>query len=285
MRVPELTPNDALVSCERALRQLYAKAYEDAYGDGWVELVEPDAQLRAKWNRARERERDNRGTRGVTSIPETDLDYAEFKDLVRIAAAHWEPLRPALGPEDEVLPLLRRFEWLRHTVAHSRQPLAFERDLLSGIAGQIRNQVTQFMTEVDPSGDHYARIESVTDSFGRSSAGRPDAALGVPVSGARPRVQVGDTVTFECVGVDPQERELMWTALVGGLAQVATSIGERSEVVWHVAAEHVGQSTMIAIRLASAGPYRRHGAGTWDDAVMFSFEVLPPAPRGAPNAA
>jgi len=36
-----------------------------------------------------------------------------------------------------MLPLLRRFEALRNTVAHSRPVLPFEADLLSGIAGEI----------------------------------------------------------------------------------------------------------------------------------------------------
>lgn len=66
-------------------------------------------------------------------------------------------METALGPKVETLPLLARFEQLRNSVAHSRGILAFEEALLSGIAGQIRNQVTIFMSIQDPSGDYYPR--------------------------------------------------------------------------------------------------------------------------------
>ena len=61
--------------------------------------------------------------------------------------------------------LLKRLDNIRNAVGHSRPLLPFERDLLSGIAGQIRNQVTIYMSTQDEAGDIYPRIESVTDQI------------------------------------------------------------------------------------------------------------------------
>jgi hypothetical protein len=53
----------------------------------------------------------------------------------------------------------------------------------------------------------YPRIELITDSLGNSlAAGEDSSTIVIPA-----RLQVGDVLTFRCVGWDPQDRELTWT--------------------------------------------------------------------------
>jgi hypothetical protein len=147
--VPHLEPTIALTTCERALRALYQGAYSRAYGEGWLAHI-ASAEKISQWQAKREEERRRRITRGVATVPLDELAYAEFYELVEVARKHWEPLQEALGKRAETLPLLQRFERLRNTVAHSRETLPFEDDLLAGIAGEIRNRVTRYMSERDP---------------------------------------------------------------------------------------------------------------------------------------
>jgi hypothetical protein len=166
--VGHLEPTIALRTCERALRDLYTAAYPDAFGDGWLERI-ASAEKVARWEEKREVERKRREPRGVATVPDEFLAYAEFHELVAIAQKHWQPLQKALGEKAETLPLLKRFERLRNTVAHSRETLPFEDDLLSGIAGELRNRVAKYMSEQDPGGEYFARIEFAMDSFGHEA--------------------------------------------------------------------------------------------------------------------
>jgi hypothetical protein len=236
--------------------------------------VASEQQLHA-WVERRAVEQRKRTKRGVVEVSDDLLGYAHFYDLLTIADKHWAPLAGALGKKAESFALLQRFDRLRDTVAHSRQVLGFEADLLSGIAGQIRNQVTKYMTETDPSGDHYARIENVMDSLGRESSGKPRSPTGQIVR-TQARVQVGDIVTFTCVGHDPQGRSLHWVArrTLGELVQQTT--GDHVTIRWNVREDDVGQATGIAITVGADSQYRRHGFGLHDDMVIFQFEVPPP---------
>ncbi len=161
-----LEPSVALTTCETALRQLMTLAYEAAYGDDWLGRIASKEQLDT-WHARAGDELAVRGRKGVLAVPNGGLAHSNLYDLLKIAEKHWEPLSAALGRKASVMPLLHRFDNLRNSVAHSRQLLPFEQDRLSGIAGQIRNQVTIFMSAHDPTWDIYPRIESVTDQFGR----------------------------------------------------------------------------------------------------------------------
>lgn len=270
--MPDLSPADALVTCERALRQLFAHAFQAAYGRDWLSSVATPDKI-AKWKRIQVNEHKRRSPRGVAGVPTDALAYAEFSDLCEIAEQHWQPLEDALGVMDETLPLLARFELLRNTVAHSRQPLRFEAELLSGIAGEIRNRVTNYMTAQDPSGDHYPRIESVTDSFGRSWPGKE--GLGPWATGEAVRVNVGDVITFDCAGTDAQGRELRWLLRTYSTMLVDQAVGDRVALRWVVGVQDVQDDHMVRITLQSDG--RFHRQGDYDQMVHFPYHVVPPA--------
>lgn len=87
----------------------------------------------------------------------------------------WEALDGALGAKKEITVLRDRFEALRNAVAQSRELLPFEEELLSAIAGEMRNRVTIHISGQDPAGDYFPRIELVRDSLGNSSENAVEA--------------------------------------------------------------------------------------------------------------
>lgn len=266
-----LEPAAALTSCEQALRDLYARAYDTEFGPGWLDRVASPEQ-REKWQAKRERERERRTAAGVVAVPDDELAYAEFWELCEIAEAHWSPLVAALGKQKQMLPLLRRFEALRNTVAHSRPVLPFEADLLSGIAGEIRNRVTIYMTGQEPSGDHFARIETVVDSLGheiRAEASSPGTGLSTTVT-----LHVGDVVLFTCRATDPQDRPLRWELATSPGSAAARADGAEAQLVWTVEDQHVGEKTAALVTMASHSPHHRI-EGRYDGRVIFWYRVLP----------
>jgi hypothetical protein len=128
-RVVALEPAIALETCENALRQLMAFAYEKAFGSGWLERISTSDQRRQWAERAVE---ESRTRKGVASVAEAGLSYANFYELLEFAEKNWEPLAPALGKKASVVPLLKRFDNLRNTVAHNRPLVTFEREIVFG---------------------------------------------------------------------------------------------------------------------------------------------------------
>lgn len=280
-RVPTLEPSVALSTCETALRELMTYAYEDRYGNAWLDRVTKPKQREA-WAERAHVEADTRVPRGVAQVPNVGLSYANFYDLLGIVEKerNWEPLAGALGKRAEVLPLLQRFEKLRNTIGHSRPLIPFEQELMSGIAGQIRNQVTLFMSEQDDAGDIYPRIESITDPFGRRfEVTVVDELTYRFIRDPKITLRPGDVVAFTCIGVDPQGRDLAWEMRPANyesrVSQVGSS-GAPTTVVWVVQDGDVAEKRHIEIRMqAHMAKYRRYGS--FDHRAYFTFRVRPPA--------
>ncbi len=71
--------------------------------------------------------------------------------------------------------------------------------------------MTIYLSDQDPEGDWYPRIESIEDNFGNSYTYAPGQNLGqLQNVYAANAVSVGQQVTFHCIGSDPQGRPLKW---------------------------------------------------------------------------
>lgn len=258
-----MEPHEAIYFLEVILRDLI----RSELGDSWrMDFTEEDmARLDAK------REEEVKKRSG--SIVSRDLlDYTEFTQVQRVITKHHETFAPALGRKKHVEDTWRRLNGLRNPTMHSRGLLPFERDLLNGLVGEIRNQVTLYRSTKGPDMEYYPIIESVTDSFGRSaSSGHPD------LTSSTLRVAPGAEVTFVCRGTDPRDRALTWELRPNNDLRYGSSItANDAELVWHVSADLVREGLIVWVRLTSAGAY--HRMGVFDAEVAFRFDVDPPLP-------
>ena len=142
------------------------------------------------------------------------LDFSMFYQLHKLIKTNWESFIPVFGKNAKRLEVwIAEAESVRDAIAHERPLTPHERDLLSGIAGQVRNQISIFRTNSLTANGYYPIIDSVRDNFGRAgiSADSP-GAFGVFLSLDQPaiRIDVGQKVTFECRGADPRDRVLTW---------------------------------------------------------------------------
>ncbi|NLI85230.1 MAG: hypothetical protein GX440_07535 [Propionibacterium sp.] len=272
-----LDPSIALNLLENALRDLMEHAYAEQWGPSWLDKVSTQKQ-REVWADRAQAERD-RIRKGVAAVSPVGLQYSNLYDLTAIAEKNWQPLASALGKSKDCLPLLRRADSLRNTVAHNRLLVAHERDLLSGIAGQIRNQVTIYMSNHDPAGDIYPRIEKLADSFGRIIRPSLDSP---PSLTAEQVLHPGDVVEFTCFGTDPQDRSLAWELWKPKVRQpvprATTNAGEEACLEWVVSEDDVQERCWIDIRMSAVGA-RHHRNGSLDGSGVFVYIVRPP--RGA----
>lgn len=240
-----LDPAAALAACETSLRTLMEQVYSEAYGSGWLQRVLP-LSVPQKVAERQDAETKKRTRRGAVAVPAHGLAYLNLYDLIAIAEQHWQPLAPAFSGKKETIVLLNRLESLRDTVAHNRALLPHEADLLSGIAGQVRNQVTIYMSSQDAAGDYYPRIESVSDSYGRTAEEWTNFTSCLWMM-QEPLIQLkpGDVVTFECVAVDPQERDIFWylRSRSGELREATVPSQEKAVLTWTVENTDVAETS------------------------------------------
>ncbi|WP_141217212.1 hypothetical protein [Rhodococcus sp. 14-2470-1b] len=269
-----LEPSTAIATCENALRHLMGHVFLKKYGAGWIEEVTTEKQ-RQGWPERVEAERNTRERRGVAETDGPGLTYANMYDLLLIAKKYWSDLSPALR---DAYSLLERMEKIRNTTAHGRPLVTFERELLSGIAGQIRNQVTLYMSTQDPAGEIYPRIESAVDCFGHRLTGR-DGPIGElfegKVTGAI--IHPGDRVQFAMTGFDTHDRPLEWWFTTPSSLRVTSVSNSREEAAleWIVTEGDVGETAVIDIHMRAEGSqYQRyHG---FDQRAYFQYVVRPP---------
>lgn len=274
--VAHLMPGEALRVLENALRDLLSVT--GATGRASRVQGETLDKKSGQWADRAEVEQRRRGTRGALVTPAAGLAYSNLYDLVRRVDQEWEAVRPALHHKKETMALLEWFESHRDSVGHSRQLLPFEEDLLSGIAGLIRNQVTIYMSSHDPAGDIYPRIDSLHDSFGRSVTGLGSGHLsGILMGSPKVILHPGEPVVVRVSGVDPQGRDLDWKLTVRGVQvdRATTASGVEATMSWTPGTEHVSERTLVELWMSASGAsYHRHGHV--DHTASLVYVIRPP---------
>ena len=270
-----LNSQQARTACETALRQLLSTVMADKYGPNWLTTLGEPRKV-TRWQRSLTNEQTNRETNGVVAVSADLLCYTDFSELVNLAKKHWEDLQDALGDKEITGALLDRAVQLRNPTAHSRDLLPFEEDLLAGIAGQIRNQVTLYMTDKDPNGNHYARIEEIVDGFGNRLDGAATLKSSNPGVVCEQRLNVGQTVTFTCRGSDAQGRPLRWRMVSApGQGPAVEGVGDEVRFSWIADMRHVGERARVLIYLEPESHFHRW-EGRHDGLGLFYYKVNPP---------
>lgn len=254
-----------------------AHAYKAEYGADWLDRISTPKQ-RVQWS---ERAKDESNARkGVISVPQPGLAYAQFYELLGFANKHWAPLAAALGKKASTYPLLRRFDKLRNAVAHHRPLVPFEQDLVSGIAGQIRTHVTTYMSAQDPGGEYYPRLESVTDSFGNSYVGTGPVPLIGPTIRCQQILHPGEVVTFTAIGIDAQGRDLEYALVPTSTGTIFTHAdstgGNPVTLQWVVSKEDVAELAWANIYMRAKGAEYHRFQRKLDDQVAFGYRINPP---------
>lgn len=269
-------PAQALTVTENALRQLMRTAYPQRYGESWLQRVATQDQ-RDAWRERQAAELSRR--KGLAHLPHRELDYSELWELIEMMKMHWEPLSSALGRKASAIPLLETFERLRNTVGHSRELLAFEQELLSGIAGLIRNQVTISLSAIDPIDEYYPRIESITDSFGNSLDEKRSRSRAGDIAGSVDSgliLHPGEVVEFSCAGIDPQGRDLEWTMIVQHKARVqaVSASAVDAHFRWIVEDGDVGEYVVVTFEMIAVGA-KYHRSNGRDQRGWLEYKVRP----------
>jgi hypothetical protein len=271
-----MDPAEALQALENSLRLIVREVLG---ADLPAQLSNVDKLAR---NQARDLQR-----RDGALVSDDLLAYTEFPELRTIISNNWPRFEPVFSDQQRIEVYLEAVERVRNAIAHSRQLLEFEKDLVSGISGQLRNQITIYRTRTEPATAHYPVIESVQDSFGQRGRDPDGVAPTVLRRGwITQRLEVGDTVSFDCHGSDERGRELEWFLQAVGRSfaplepSTVTTTGSTAVLRWNVTDEDVGEERWVAVAMRSLGAryHRRTDAlkTAYDDKRAFLYAVNPP---------
>lgn len=252
-----MEPYEAINSIEASLRTLI----HEILGGAWAEGTSIDIE------KLKEKRKAEAASRKGAIVDENLLAYTEFYQLQEIVQKKWEKFKPVFGDRKRFDSYYNRVGHFRNAVMHSREILPFERDLLSGISGEIRNLVAIYRSSVGPDSRYYPTVESIVDSFGNNL--REEI-----INQVNTRAQVGTTVEFTCRAWDVASRPLAWKLLIGE-RPISEATGDAVTLTWPVTDTHVSENTFIYIRMSSNGKYHRFAH--WDFNLVVRYSVDPPA--------
>jgi len=250
---------EAINLVEVVLRELI----REVIGEDWQSIGDVDLdRLRG----ALKNETDRR--RGAI-VPTDLLDFADFVLLQLIIDQKWEHFGPVLKSRKNFKVYMDRLGAFRNTAMHSRVLLTFEEALVTGMTGEIRNQVTIWRSEQGPDMKYFPEIVSVTDSFGMQLRnGKVTETI----------LRPGQTVTFRCAGTDPHGRLLRWELRVvsrgGSMIMEDARKGDEVTLTWEVVDNHIRENADIWITMWSDSPHHRHGE--YDERYHLHYHALPP---------
>lgn len=267
-----MNPYEAVRLVELDLRQLVRVVL----GSSWVEAAREygavdETRLEAKVA-------DERGRRPATVVSTDLLDYTEFTQLqTLILDGRWDAFAPALGKKKHIETYLSKIAGFRNPTMHARSLLPFEEHLVLGISGELRNRIAIYRNSQEESSMYYPVVDSITDNFGNTHDGVTDLITQTGV-----RLEVGETVTFNCRATDPEGRELHWRLNnnAAGHSEADEAVGSEVVLSYTFTRADVGERVPLLMTMRSSGEFHRQpGSRGTDATAMFHYAVNPPRDR------
>jgi len=273
-----MEPNEALRSVEIALRLLVREVLG---ASGWGSA--PGAPNAEKLSERREEEQKRRDG---SVAPDSLLEYTETFHLTELILKNWESFKPVFADLNRTRTFFGILEDVRNAIAHSRDLVPFERDLIAGVSGQLRNQIALYRGRPGTSTQYYPAIEAITDSFGIEAIGGLDSLDEYDfVRRTGIRLEVGDVIRFKGrafnAGSLPTQWFISWASRTDFFhSRTVVALGDDVEFAYTVTEDDVSEKLTIMILITTESKYHRrnqeYGFGSYDDIRGFGYAVNPP---------
>jgi hypothetical protein len=257
---------DDLFALENSLRTIIDQIGLENHGGKYLGALGVSSGAQGNWETRREREAQRRGS----GFAEQRLLYfADFGDLEEIILANWALFEPVFDDKARTTVYLRKLRELRNPDAHRRELTQSEKALVAGLTGDLRTQITRYLSIRDTPDEFFPRMESLRDSLGNAMNTTP-----------RPVVRVGDRIEFIAEAWDPfgAELEFQWSA-GSGHDQVEQDWSTSNRFVWIVQPSHVANPAWV--NCSMRGPREPHAEGSRDAGWSMAYTVLPNRWRSA----
>jgi hypothetical protein len=266
-----MSVSDDVKAAENALRDLIHRQFMISGKNMDAASLGVTDERFNQWNDRRTSEAKKRdGIRPESRI----LYFADLTDLHQIIHKNWAEFKPCFDDKKKFDVYLDRVAELRDPNAHSRDLSPFERELISGICGEIRQAVTLYLSEMNGEREHFPRIERVQDSFGNAVPNTTTGNIGLDTGLI---LRPGDVVTFVGDAWDPESLDVSWSLFIAarGIEDDFAS-GSRMEYTWNVTEKDIGDPVPVLWGITSQRSFHRRSSGMGrDDSVFMTYRVLP----------
>lgn len=249
-----------LRNCENALRDFMALTLEKMHGDRWIEYCQVAPERIKEWEQLKLEDEERHQ---ATTSDEHLINYAEIADLKTILLANWEgEFTDTFGDYRLIETYLNILSRYRNPDIHRRPLLTFQKHLILGVSGEIRNMIAVYRSYRELDREGFPRIESIRDNLGNIWVPGKPSHLKTGMT-----VHVGDMIEFVVTAIDPLEEDLMYSIKDKGwnIGNVLTTVIEPRQV---------GLNTAINIFIRSDRKFHAFPNG-YDDRVAFNYQVLP----------
>ncbi|WP_442846433.1 hypothetical protein [Leeuwenhoekiella sp. H156] len=129
--------------------------------------------------------------------------YSDFYDLKTIIDKNWEKFLPILNDKKRFLVFFNEVEQFRNTVAHGRDLIDSQKNLLKGILSDLKNSITIYYNKNEMKDDYFIKITKINDNLGN--------IWFVPGHKRQtPTLRVGDEYEIYVEANDPKDREIIY---------------------------------------------------------------------------
>jgi hypothetical protein len=257
----------ALKDTENSLRDFIVFILSGRFGSDWEKKCGVSEDRLSKWNERKEieKKRQESGARD-----ERLIYYADFYDLKTILKKHWRLFSSAFGDFKTFEVLLSELEKLRDPDAHRRELLPHQKNLILGVAGELRTKIARYRSSQETTDSYYPRIEFAADNLGNCWKPGEDDWVRTGM-----RLRPGDILEYIVTASDPLGEPLQFQCAFGqGLSAPGDEWKKKNSFTFEVTDEHVGKHFTASLYITSSRKF--HSCQTYDHCVMFIYEVLPP---------
>lgn len=220
-------------------------------------------------------------------VSSTDLlEYTMTRELTEIVLRNWSDFEPIFGDRERTNVYFDTVNGVRNAIAHSRDLAPAERDLLSGIAGLLGNQLSIFVSEHNARARYYPTIERVIDGFNRTlfthSADYDDYT-------DRIRLDIGQPIKLSGRAASARGREISWILSVEPNLRPARrlEVGRSLDLdyTYVPTINDVSEELRLAVYIVADSQFHRHPTsvgsvdalnGGYDDARYIRYSINPP---------
>jgi len=253
--------SETLKEAENSLRDFISNFLEEKLGKDWIHCCGITLDSISKWKEIKENEEKKQE---CSAIEKRLLYYSDFHDLINIIDKNWDKgFNDVFGNKATTMVFLGLLKDFRNPEAHRREFLPYQKNLIIGISGAIRNRIILYRSKKETGEDYFPRLESVKDNLGNIWVQGDYTWLNT-----RKTLRVGDTIQFLITATDPLGEDLEYRCL-GGEFEWKNS----NTIEIKLTEKHIAKSSDFIIYVRSKRSY--HASSGFDDTVRFSYQILP----------
>lgn len=244
---------------ENILRTLIILVLNTEYDSDYSDHFGVTSGRLEKW--AEKRDEYNRKMKGI-SVEQRIIYFADFYDLKNIVTSNWILFKKIFSDKKRFELFFDEIEKYRNELAHGRELLEYQRNLISGLVGELKTRLIQYRNKNIAIDDFYVKILKINDNIGNIYDSTTNNVVMM-----NKLIKPGDVLEFKVDAYDPKGRDIYYFLRIDGIP-LSKKI-KVNELQFKVKEEHISKYLDVRVVALTEAKYDN------SDGVSFSYSVIP----------